>query len=428
MKTAMNNFITTKGEECKPQMYVSMAQAMVEMPMQRLVAEKKRPLGFEELKREVFALKEDEEPDGYANYFPNQVEKLMYLMYPDDYTCSFRIDGIGVDTNGAKWAIIGLDKTSPHPTLINVDIDTNGGLLQPDDHSLFRDPMAARLAAQKGLIREKLYEICKCNTIINDICVCSQYSYRERESAWEKRERLFAEVWELYVKNNNNKTKTNNMDKDLIGKTLNGANITVQGDFVMEKHVEHEIGNVEAGGVGIQIFNGDDKQHAIRGNEQRTFRGGGLRPPQHPAATLSPTRRDSLSRLLAIMDRAPWRSPATARSVRRFLLTVLAAEGGTPLTSSEDMELSEKMWRLMEQGRGDRTQIVAMNLAGYFVGRGLLPNGSPALAKAMFGKNTDAKYSNIDKGNPDCQSLSKGFAEIVPLLERHLPLAQNKSE
>ncbi len=32
--------------------------------------------------------------------------------------------------------------------------------------------------------------------------------------------------------------------------------ITVNGDLVLEKHVENEIGNVEAGGIGIQIVNG----------------------------------------------------------------------------------------------------------------------------------------------------------------------------
>lgn len=38
-------------------------------------------------------------------------------------------------------------------------------------------------------------------------------------------------------------------------KILKGG-ITVQGDLVMEKHVENEIGNVEAGGIGIQINHG----------------------------------------------------------------------------------------------------------------------------------------------------------------------------
>lgn len=35
--------------------------------------------------------------------------------------------------------------------------------------------------------------------------------------------------------------------------------ITVAGDFVLEKHVEYEVNNVEAGGIGIQIVNGKDQ-------------------------------------------------------------------------------------------------------------------------------------------------------------------------
>lgn len=33
--------------------------------------------------------------------------------------------------------------------------------------------------------------------------------------------------------------------------------IVVQGDFVMEKKVEYEVSNVEAGGIGIQVVNGN---------------------------------------------------------------------------------------------------------------------------------------------------------------------------
>ena len=43
------------------------------------------------------------------------------------------------------------------------------------------------------------------------------------------------------------------MDKELLEKILKSG-ITVQGDLVMEKHVENEIGNVEAGAVGVQHY------------------------------------------------------------------------------------------------------------------------------------------------------------------------------
>ena len=37
---------------------------------------------------------------------------------------------------------------------------------------------------------------------------------------------------------------------------LKNAGVTVLGDLVLEKHVEHEIGVVQDGGIGIQIVNG----------------------------------------------------------------------------------------------------------------------------------------------------------------------------
>ncbi len=55
------------------------------------------------------------------------------------------------------------------------------------------------------------------------------------------------------------------MDKELIEKILKSG-ITVQGDLVMEKHVENEIGNVEAGGIGIQINHGSDKSTMCKPN------------------------------------------------------------------------------------------------------------------------------------------------------------------
>ena len=44
------------------------------------------------------------------------------------------------------------------------------------------------------------------------------------------------------------------MDKEILEKILKGE-FNIQGDFVMEKKIE--IGYVEAGGIGIQIINGD---------------------------------------------------------------------------------------------------------------------------------------------------------------------------
>ena len=41
---------------------------------------------------------------------------------------------------------------------------------------------------------------------------------------------------------------------------LGKSGITVAGDLVLEKKVEYEVANVEAGGIGIQIVNGNRKE------------------------------------------------------------------------------------------------------------------------------------------------------------------------
>jgi len=53
------------------------------------------------------------------------------------------------------------------------------------------------------------------------------------------------------------------------------SGITVQGDLVLEKKVEYEIGNVESGGIGIQISNGNngnkrptEKEHDVEAATQ----------------------------------------------------------------------------------------------------------------------------------------------------------------
>ena len=60
----------------------------------------------------------------------------------------------------------------------------------------------------------------------------------------------------------------NKEDMQKAMEALGKANINIAGDFVMEKHVDYEIGNVESGGIGISILNSteektDDSLNAI---------------------------------------------------------------------------------------------------------------------------------------------------------------------
>ena len=73
------------------------------------------------------------------------------------------------------------------------------------------------------------------------------------------------------------------MEIEDLAKLLTGCNINVKGDLVMEKHVEHEVANVEAGGLGIQII-GDKKPKESDGKEKNSEEEGstGENPEEEP--------------------------------------------------------------------------------------------------------------------------------------------------
>lgn len=57
--------------------------------------------------------------------------------------------------------------------------------------------------------------------------------------------------------------------------TLAKGGINVNGDLVLEKHVKHEVANVESGGIGIQIVNGiTSESKASNNNAGRPKRAG----------------------------------------------------------------------------------------------------------------------------------------------------------
>ena len=58
------------------------------------------------------------------------------------------------------------------------------------------------------------------------------------------------------------------MTKEEIKEMIDKSRIFVAGDFVGEKHVEYEIGNVENGGIGIQIINSEKKPTSPKANKK----------------------------------------------------------------------------------------------------------------------------------------------------------------
>ena len=134
--------------------------------------------------------------------------------------------------------------------------------------------------------------------------------------------------------------------------------------------------------------------------------------------SLTPARQSILDQLLILVDKGDWKYDEIADSVKQMLRTILG-KGETPLSGNE-AELSETLWHLLENGRGNRVKIVWQNFVGYLDDKKLFRlKGSPALNKDFFGDATG--YTNIDKGRPSKGLMTADFKSILPLLDAYCP-------
>ena len=134
---------------------------------------------------------------------------------------------------------------------------------------------------------------------------------------------------------------------------------------------------------------------------------------------LSDSRKDILREILRLVGKGDWIAPASVEGIRLMMKTVLGAVPGVLTTG--DAQLSATLWKLLEQGKGDRVKVTMQNLIGYFISRKMLSEGSPAQNKAFFGN--DEGYSNIDKGINE-NEMSNGFKAVLPLLDKYVPKKQ----
>ena len=134
--------------------------------------------------------------------------------------------------------------------------------------------------------------------------------------------------------------------------------------------------------------------------------------------TLTSNRQSILNQLLSLADKGDWVSGIASENVKTMLKSVLGL-GESTLTGKK-AEQSEKLWNLLENGRGDRVKIVWQNMVGYLDDKKLFrQKGSPALNKDFFGEENG--YSNIDKGRPSRENMSSGFCDVLPLLDAYCP-------
>lgn len=196
--------------------------------------------------------------------------------------------------------------------------------------------------------------------------------------------------------------------------------IKVAGDLVIEKHVEYEVDNVEAGGIGIQVINGEKVEDDTEKNETERSVGVG-------ESVLKAERQTIVDRLMELADKGDWADGITASDIKKMLKNVLGL-GEAPLTD-DNLSMSVTLWNMLEHGRGgDRVRITWQNLVGYLDDKGLFKKkSSPKLNRDFFEDKNG--YDNINKGRPNSISwetnMPQDFQDVLPLLDTFVSQVYN---
>lgn len=162
-----------------------------QIPLSQIQGTSEKLFSEAELRERAFALR-DMNCEGETTFF-NDVEELMFEISPEDYTCEVEcmLDGDDCDH------VLVVLRDDGHSVLMKVN--SNGNLLQSDNHDYYKDRQSAQSAHQKNVIREDLQGISRCNSIVNDLTVHGTFSSRQHVEAAAERERLFDQVWRCYV-------------------------------------------------------------------------------------------------------------------------------------------------------------------------------------------------------------------------------------
>ena len=129
---------------------------------------------------------------------------------------------------------------------------------------------------------------------------------------------------------------------------------------------------------------------------------------------LSENRQSKLDELIGILQNGKWKAPATIDNVTLLLNTVF----GRDLSSLDkgDEPLCKKMWALVENGSGNRMEIVPANLAGFFSEENLLVGSPMEISNDLFGNGK--QNNNINKGNS--QRCCSAFYDVIPFLKKYI--------
>lgn len=154
-------------------------------------------------KKELFEVldrlrKNNSESKDFEN---NEMEKILYRMFPLDYSLHFKIDGIGVSESGLSYYLVAL-RNYPN-TRVPSTVDSDGMLISEENPDEYKDGFSRERKLIKDHIRDLLKQIAILNSDIYDLSIFNKTTIDEYWKEKEEVGRLKEEVWKYYTGEHN---------------------------------------------------------------------------------------------------------------------------------------------------------------------------------------------------------------------------------
>ena len=136
--------------------------------------------------------------------------------------------------------------------------------------------------------------------------------------------------------------------------------------------------------------------------------------PEEIEGGLSTARQSKLDDIIGILKNGNWKLPATADNIEVLLNAVFGKD--ISLYDEDDANQCEKMWALIEGGRGDRKLIISANLAGFFSEENLLTGTPKEISNDLFGNDNLINSINDGKRN----NRSNAFDDVISFIIKYI--------
>ena len=174
----------------------------------------------------------------------------------------------------------------------------------------------------------------------------------------------------------------------------------------------------------------EDKEEA-RGNKVKARNVLGKEPVKTPGKMHQLVGHDQwiVNKLTELVCRGYWQQGLTEENVLSGLFKALALE--EPGLNTKEMELSNKLWAMLRERRGqekeDSLKITWLNIVGYCLRHEMLKGPATKLCKEFYPNAKVDDYKSINKGKKANERDDlKCFVEIEPLLDTYLKPKKTK--